>query len=219
MVIVALVACASPETGPTTAVSPVTLMPTTAVTTAAGDQNHQVAAEPNPQLRQELLEMMVEDQAVRTGIAPPGDDRTTEELFAAWDSVDAANAVRMEGILDEYGWPGWSLVEEDGAEAAWVLVQHADMHLDLQKRALALLEAAVAAKDASPGDLAYLIDRVRVAEGKPQVYGTQVSIGEDGTITPRTPIEDEDEVEARRAAVGLGSLEEYHTEFEAPADD
>jgi hypothetical protein len=62
--------------------------------------------------------------------------------------------------------------------------------------------------------LAYLIDGVRVADGKLQVYGAQVSIAEDGTITPRTPIEDD----ARSAEVGLGPLEEYYAEFEAAAD-
>ena len=158
--------------------------------------------------------MMAEDQAVRTGVAPPGDDRTPEELAAAWDSVDAANARRMAEVLDEFGWPGWSLVGEDGALAAWVLIQHADLHLELQKRGLALLEAAVAADDASPGDLAYLVDRVRVAEGRPQVYGTQIGAAdEDGNPTPRTPIEDAENVDARRAAAGLGTLEEYYDEM------
>ena len=62
----------------------------------------------------------------------------------------------MEEILDEYGWPGWSLVGEDGALAAWVLIQHADLRLPLQKRGLALLTAAVAANDAAA--VAALVD-------------------------------------------------------------
>ncbi len=35
----------------------------------------------------------------------------------------------------------------------------------------------------------------------------------DGELAPRTPIEDEDNVDDRRAAVGLGTLEEYYQEF------
>src|SRR3546814_2793073 len=58
--------------------------------------------------------------------------------------------------FDEHGWPGWSLVGEDGSTAAWAIVQHADLDLDFQRRGLAMLEAAVDAGDASPGDLAYL---------------------------------------------------------------
>jgi hypothetical protein len=184
-----------------------------AVVPSPSAAGHVLATEVDEELRAELLAMQVEDQAVRTGVAPPGDDRTAEELFAAWDAVDAANAVRMEEILDEYGWPGWSLVGEDGAFAAWLMIQHADLRPELQKRGLAMLEAAVAAEDADPGDLAYLVDRVLVAEGKPQVYGTQVATEEDGTIIPRTPIEDPDNVDARRAEMGLGTLEEYYEEL------
>ncbi|MGH2445533.1 MAG: DUF6624 domain-containing protein [Candidatus Limnocylindria bacterium] len=177
------------------------------------DASHALADALNPALRDELLAMMAEDQAVRTGVAPPGDDRTADELFAAWDAVDFANQERMREILDEYGWPGWSLVGEDGALAAWILIQHSDLQRDLQKRGLAMLQAAVDADDADPGDLAYLIDRVRVADGEPQVYGTQVMMDESGELISRTPIEDEANVDARRAEVGLGTLEEYYEEF------
>ena len=208
-------ACAADQPGATDAPATASdAAPATASPSGSPAATHVPATVINEELREELLAMMAEDQAVRTGVAPPGDDRTPEELAAAWDSVDAANARRMYDVLDEFGWPGWSLVGEDGALAAWVLIQHADLHLELQKRGLALLEAAVAADDASPGDLAYLVDRVRVAEGRPQVYGTQVGAAdEDGNPTPRTPIEDPENVDARRAAVGLGTLEEYYEEM------
>jgi hypothetical protein len=59
-----------------------------------------------------------------------------------------------------------------------------------------------------------LAGRVRVAEGRPQVYGTQVGgLDEDGNPVRRTPIEDPDNVDARRAAAGLGTLEEYYEEM------
>ena len=215
-----LAACAaatapSASTDPTSALTPsAEPTPTSEPTpTASATVAHEVAASPNPGLRDELLAMMAEDQAVRTGVAPPGDERTAEELFAAWPQVDADNALRMGEILDEFGWPGWSLVGEDGALAAWVLIQHADFNLDLQKRGLAMMRAAVEADDADPSDLAYLIDRVLVAEGKPQLYGTQLGADENGELVPRTPIEDEANVDARRAEMGLGTLEAYYEEF------
>jgi hypothetical protein len=148
-----------------------------------------------PALRAELLAMMDEDQA------GTGDFN--------------ARQARLAEIFDEHGWPGWRLVGEDGSTAAWVIVQHADLDVEFQRRGLALLEDAVAAGDASPGDLAYLVDRVRVADGLPQVYGTQWTPDDDGVWQPRTPIEDEANVDARRAEAGLGTLAEYLEELEA----
>ena len=174
---------------------------------------HTPAEAMNEELRDELLQRQAEDQAVRTGIPLPGDDRTAEELFGQMDAVDRLNTDRMKEILEEHGWPGWSLVGEDGSTAAWVLVQHADLDVEFQELALAYLMGAVEAGDASRGDLAYLIDRVRVAKNLPQVYGTQIGPGPDGDVAPRTPIEDPDNVDARRAEAGLGTLEEYYDEI------
>jgi hypothetical protein len=96
-----------------------------------------------------------------------------------------------------------------------VLVQHADLDLPLQERGLALMAGAVAAGDADPSDHAYLVDRVRVAKGEPQVYGTQWGSDAAGDPEPRTPIEDEAMVDVRRAAVGLGTLDAYLDELAA----
>lgn len=167
-----------------------------------------------PALRDELLAMAEMDQAVRTGVAPEGDDRTADELFAEWDRVDREHGAGMREILDRHGWPGWSLVGRDGAHAAWLLIQHADLDLALQRDGLALMEAAVAAGDADPSDLAYLVDRVRVAEGRPQLYGTQWGLTDEGEWLPRTPIEDESEVDPRRESAGLGPLADYLRELE-----
>lgn len=168
-----------------------------------------------PRLREELLAMLVQDQAVRTGVAPPGDSRTPDELAADWDETDRRNSARMAEVLTEHGWPGWRLVGSDGAFAAWVLVQHADLDVPLQERGLALMTKAVEAGDADPSDHAYLVDRVRVAKGQPQVYGTQWGSDDAGNPAPRTPIEDEAQVDVRRAAVGLKTLDEYLEELAA----
>ena len=190
-----------PDVGGVATVTVTTVPPPTTVAVAA------------PDLRAELLAMLVEDQAVRTGVAPPGDTRTADELFAELGRVDARNTDRLVEILDEHGWPGWTLVGEDGSTAAWALAQHADLRPDVQRRALELLREAVAAGDASPGDLAYLEDRVRVADGRPQLYGTQWGTDAAGSLVPRTPIEDAAGVDQRRADAGLDTLDAYLEEL------
>lgn len=143
------------------------------------------------------------------------DQEVRSDMEADWSEVDDANQARIEEIFDEHGWPGWSLVGEDGSTAAWAIVQHADLDVDLQRRGLALLEEAVAAGDASPGDLAYLTDRVRVADGEAQVYGTQWEVTAEGEWVPRTPIDDEAGVDERRAAAGLDPLDVYLAELQS----
>ena len=104
------------------------------------------------------------------------------------------------------------MVGEDGALAAFLLVQHADRDPQFQKKCLPLLEAAVRVGEASASNLAYLTDRVLIAEGKPQRYGTQFqTVG--GKSAP-FPIEDAENVDARRNAVGLGPLAEYAKQIE-----
>jgi hypothetical protein len=93
------------------------------------------------------------------------------------------------------------LVGERASRAAWLLVQHADQDVGFQKRCLPILRAAVEAGQAEPAVLAYLTDRVRVAEDQPQVYGTQYQ-DKDGEFGPH-PIEDPDHLDVRRAEVGL----------------
>jgi len=96
---------------------------------------------------------------------------------------------RLKEIIDEHGWPTTDLVGKEGEDAAWLIAQHADLDPDFQQQALELLRAAVADGQASPGNLAYLEDRVAVANGEPQTYGTQIRCGPNGPV-PATPIED-----------------------------
>jgi hypothetical protein len=50
-----------------------------------------------------------------------------------------------------------------------------------------------------------LEDRIRVAEGRPQRYGTQFDWDASGEMSPM-PVEEAEHVDERRRAVGLGPL-------------
>lgn len=149
----------------------------------------------SPELRAELIRRAKDDQDARRSLGDP----PTSEQWDAVKAVDAENAPWLEGILAEYGWPSAGLAGEDGAHAAWLLAQHAPLHL--QQRCLPLLRQAVEAGDAAAVDLAYLDDRVRIRQGRPQRHGTQwlVRNGEQRLY----PLEEPDQVNHRRAALGL----------------
>lgn len=147
--------------------------------------------------------MAEEDLRVREELARDG--RLFEGYHALMRAVHDRHAERLAAILDAHGWPGRSLVGEEAAEAAWLVLQHAIGHPALQRRGLALLTAAAASGEVLPAHVAMLDDRIRCNEGGYQRYGTQFDWDEHGRLSP-LPIEDEAHVDARRREVGLGPL-------------
>jgi hypothetical protein len=69
----------------------------------------------------------------------------------------------------------------------------------------------VAHGDASATDLAYLTDRVLLAQAQPQRFGTQVTVRNGGWVP--LALDDGGRVDERRAAVGLGPLVDYLASF------
>lgn len=116
------------------------------------------------------------------------------------------------------GRSGWFTVSKYGAEAdkaAWLLVQHADRDVAFQAEVLAILEPLVAAGETDPRSYAYLYDRVAVNSQRPQRYGTQGRCTDAGTWEPRD-VEAPEQLDQRRAAVGLPPEADYVAVFTCP---
>jgi hypothetical protein len=129
--------------------------------------------------------------------------------------VTVHNGDRLTDILDNHGWPTVSLVGAEAARRAWLVAQHADRQLGLQRKALTLMTQAVEAGEADPKHLAMLRDRVLVNEGRRQIYGTQIAGVVDGAPIP-WPCEDPERMDERRAGVGLEPFH-VHVTKHAPA--
>jgi hypothetical protein len=154
----------------------------------------------------ELKRMCEKDQKARFAVIESGDLRS-EESAKIVEAIDQENLPRLKAIINRFGWPGFELVGEEGADKMWLLVQHCDRDLEFQKACLQLLEDAVAKEDVPKRHLAYLTDRVLVNEGLPQLYGTQVQIIEGQAIL--RPIEQADQLDKRRAEMGMEPFDDY----------
>jgi hypothetical protein len=170
----------------------------------------------NQALRDELVAMGKEDQRLRGEGQKLWEAKGPDspESKAVWDRqavLDRTNQARLKEIVAEHGWPGVKLVGLSGADAAFLIAQHAD--LKTQSNYLPMVEAAVKRREALPFWAAMLEDRVLVGEGKPQVYGTQVRMQPGSTKWELLPIRDERRVDARREAVLLGPLAQYLKDF------
>jgi hypothetical protein len=180
----------------------------------AADKGESSVKPANEELRQELLRRVKEDQDARKKYIElmtqqPGG--VPEAVKKKMEEIDRTNTKRLKEIVDQHGWPGKSLVGEDGAQAAWLLIQHADLDRPFQKKCLELLRAAFKKGEVTGQQVAYLTDRVLVGENKKQLYGTQFQ-ERDGKWAP-FPIEDEANVDKRRKEVGLSTLAEYEKQL------
>jgi hypothetical protein len=195
---------------------------------ALGDDTPRPMPMKDAELRRELLHRTKTDQEARKALIQWINDHGSNRVFdaaklskekqaeyekvvARMIEVDADNTKWLKSVVEEHGWPGNSLVGADGAKSAWLLVQHADADPKFQRRCLDLM-TALPKGEVLPSNLAYLTDRVLLAEGKKQLYGTQF-ISVDGQWQPR-PIEDEANVDKRRAEAGLPPLAEYAKEMQ-----
>ena len=63
------------------------------------------------------------------------------------------------------------MIGQKGSAAAWLIIQHAP--LSVQEKYLEAMKTAAKRRDLSWAPVATTIDRVRIGEGKLQLYGTQ----------------------------------------------
>jgi hypothetical protein len=158
----------------------------------------------NELLRQELVAMSEEDLRVRGELEAAGE--LGGPYVPRMEAVHVRNAARLRELIAQYGWPAEDIAGEDGAKAAWFIVQHSVGEPALQRQALALLRECAAAGRVPAWNAAYLEDRIAMHEGRPQRFGTQwEDLPEDGRIRP-WKVADPERVNELRASVGLGPL-------------
>ena len=120
--------------------------------------------------------------------------------------IDSVNLVKVNDIINKYGWPGEDIIGWYGSSTLWVVIQHST--LENQEKYLPLLRDAVKKGKARPAQLALLEDRILKNQGKEQIYGTHVTADSLG-IKKFWPIKDERNVNKRRFLAGLGPIQWY----------
>lgn len=166
----------------------------------------------NKPLARELDSIYDEDQKYRLQIEGVEKQygRESKEMQELWKVImhkDSLNLRRVTQILDQYGWLGRDVVGGKGNMTLFLVVQHADQRT--QEKYLPVMREAVKAGRADARNLALLEDRVALAQGKKQIYGSQIHYDNATGRYFVAPIEDEPNVNKRRAEVGLEPLENY----------
>lgn len=190
---------------------------------ASDDPSPSMTVEPTqPELRGRLLDLLEKDQEARKELltlfpdASPSsgniklENPSMEQIRIIMNvkAVETETTAFIKQVLDEHGFPTFDMVGADGANAAWMLIQHADADPEFQQHALTLMEPLVEAGQADPSDFAHLTDRVLLARGEKQRFATQFAMDDDGVLRPR-PTEAPQGLAERRARYELLPLDQH----------
>ena len=127
-------------------------------------------------------------------------------IFDQMQVVDTANQARLDELVAQHGWPVAKDVGENAVRGAFMVVQHA--RLEYMRRYESMIAKSAERGDLPKWEFARFDDRLRMYSGMPQRYGTQTNTDEKG-ITTFWQIEDEANVDKRRAEIGYGPLAEH----------
>lgn len=163
-------------------------------------------------LKQQLEQIYIKDQMLRQLYreAETKFGKDSEEMKYFWELVakrDSLNELEVIKIIETRGWAGRSLVGGQANTALWLVIQHAP--LEVQEKYLPLLKKSVLENESSGNHLALLEDRTQMRSGKPQTYGSQITIDKETGKQVVYEIWDPEYVNQRRREVGLGPIEDY----------
>ena len=129
------------------------------------------------------------------------------DLWKTINEKDSINLLKVTKILDNDGWLGADKIGEAGNKTLFLVIQHSNTQTQLKY--LPMLQNAVMQGNAKPNYLALLQDRVLLAQGEKQIYGSQLETDVKTGEYVLSPMIDPDNVDKRRAQVGLQPISEY----------
>jgi hypothetical protein len=164
-----------------------------------------ITAQQYPSFQAELLQMEKVDQDARLKCTDLKADEQIKCLSAINDSVDVPHTKRLEEMFDQIGFPNTAKVGKDGMQAFMILLQHVAGD-ELRVKALKPITKAFEDKELPAMDYANFVDRLRLHQGKKQLYGTGFDFKGDKMVM--SPTEDIKNLDKRRAKVGLPPMSE-----------
>ena len=117
------------------------------------------------------------------------------------------NEKKVTTILDSYGWPDISVIGEQGNLTICNVIQHSDNAVRIKY--LPMMRQAVKENKLNPHLLVRAEDRIATERGDLQIYGGQMKYYPETNTFNVWPVYDPENINQRRAEIGLGPIEEH----------
>jgi hypothetical protein len=131
-----------------------------------------------------------------------------------YHSTHDLNEKKILGILDTQGWPDITIVGEQGHLTICNVLQHSG--IEVRKKYIPMMKKAVKEKGLAPRLLARSEDRLATDRGELQIYGGQIKYYPETKSFNVWPIIDPENVDKRRAEIGLVPMAEFLANLRNP---
>jgi len=108
------------------------------------------------------------------------------------------------------------VIGNQGNTTLFLVIQHSD--IETQEKYLPMMRDALSKGNARASSLVLLEDRVALGKGEKQIYGSQVGRDQETGEYYILPLIDPDNVDKRRAEVGLETIQDYISNWEMTWD-
>lgn len=129
-------------------------------------------------------------------------------MYERYLSLNTLNALKIftdiDRIIQKYGYPGKTLVGEDHAIVFSIISTGSKK---IKEKYYDVIIKAADEKELDWSDVAFFVDKVKVARKEEQIYGTQYKFNESNYTTNYYPIKDKAQLNERRKKVGLEELD------------
>jgi VWFA-related protein len=163
----------------------------------------------NKKLREQLLKMQDARRLLNQKISENWEK--SEKLIAEANQLSENQMLQLCGILKEHGWLTKDLIGEDAVASILFLIRN-NKSPHLQRELFPVLLAATEKGYIGKGNLASVIDNIRVGAGMPQIFGTQTYVKDETFYL--YPILNEERVDKWRALYNLPPLAAFIKEME-----
>ncbi|WKV12082.1 DUF6624 domain-containing protein [Marivirga harenae] len=151
-----------------------------------------------------IEELAIKSLKIRQQVNPESED---QELIKEMKYLDSTLLQKVTIFLNEYGWKSKKEIGELANMGLFLAIQHSST--EEMESFKEILEQAYYTNKIEKSKYALYIDRLRVRNKMPQIYGTQYYYDEESSSFRFNKIEDFENVNKRRRKVGLKRIEKY----------
>jgi hypothetical protein len=133
-----------------------------------------------------------------------------QQLYEMKLAQEEVNKKIVTQIIDKYGWLGANKIGAQNNYTLFAVIQNSDY--ETQEKYLSIMEDAVKSGTLAPEHYAAMVDRKALVQHHKQIFGSQINKDVNTGKNTFATIIDEEQVNQRRSAIGLVSLEFYATQ-------